>query len=123
MADVTVTPVARPAANTRTIDLIAGGSAITTGQTFEIVAGADWRGLRIIVEDSGGSAATWTFDAGDYPPSMTQGKGSLVFALAASDLRELFLERGRHAQNDGKINGSVSGGTVRLYAYYAPLGY
>ena len=99
------------------------GSSITTTQTFEIVAGSDMRGLRIIVEDSGGSAATWTFDAGDYPPSPNADLGALSFALAASDLRELFLEHGRHLQNDGKITGKVVGGTAKLYAYWAPLGY
>lgn len=127
MADVTITPLSlRQVAGTmlpHVATALANYTAqITTGQTFEIVLQGDDRGLQLLLQDSGGSAATWTFDAGDYPPAALMSKGAKTFTPAASDIRPLVLEQGRHMKNSGKITGSVSGGTVKLTAYYNPKG-
>ncbi len=122
MADVSITPT-RMVAGTKTAALVSGGSSITTGQTFEILCGADDKGLILVLEDSGGSATPITFDAGDYPPSMLKFKGSNVIAESASATYLLVLEAGRHLTNGGKITGSATGGTVRLKAFWLPLGY
>lgn len=126
MADVSLTP-ARLTAGTK------GGNVatalanytvqITTGQTFEIICGGDLRGLQLILQDSGGSAVPWVFDAGVYPPSMHKFKGALTITMTASDIRPLVLERDRHVQQNGSITGSCTGGTVKLTAFYQPIGY
>lgn len=128
MADVTITP-------TEALRLVQGTMSpdlndtlanymqqITTGQTFEVNIHSDERGLVFVLYDSGGSAATWTFNAGAYPPSALKDKGAKTFTPAASDFRPLVLEHGRHMQVDGKITGSVSGGTVKLGVLRLPRG-
>ncbi len=122
MADVSLTPV-RLVPGTKSAALVAGGSAITTGQTFEILCGSDDRGLVLVLEDSGGSATPIVFDAGGYPPAMTQGKGLVTITESASATYLLVLEAGRHMQNTGKITGSATGGTVKMKAFYLPVGY
>lgn len=115
MADVTVTPVDLDP-NTRSIDLIAGGSSVTAGQTFAITALGNTRSLIIVLEEQGGGAATVTFDAGDNPPSFLA--AAVDVALATSDLRIVMLEPGQFIQDSqtGPVNGSVATNTVKIYA-------
>lgn len=118
MADVSISKTAL-VENTRSGDLVAGGTDINTGQTFEIAAANQTDDLVLILEEQDGSTATVTFDAGDEPPSMRAGLGSLTISLAANDLRALILEGGRFIQSDGKITGSITGG-VRITALDLP---
>lgn len=87
------------------------------------MCGADDRGLIIELYDSGGSASVVTFNAGDYPPSMTEFLGSKSTTLTASKSHAFVPERGRHMSNTGKINGVNTGGTIKMLAYWLPLGY
>lgn len=115
MVDVSIT-VTSLAINTRGIDLVAGGTSVTAGQTFDIAVNNDTRGLVIFLEEQNSGAATVTFSAGDDPPSKREGMGDLAIALAQADLRMLNLEGGRFIQNNGKIEGSVATNTVKIYA-------
>lgn len=110
------------AVNTRSADLIGAGTAITTGQTFEITGvNGETRNLLIFVEETAGSTATFTFDAGDNPPSLLSGAatGGLDIAMAANDLRLVPLQPGQFIQSDGDITGSLVGGG-KLYALRQP---
>lgn len=108
-------------ANTRGADLVGGGTAITTGQTFSLAASNRTDNFMVVLEETSGSTATVVFDAGAYPPSMRSGLGSLSIALAANDLRVLMLEGGRFIQSTGLITGTFTGGG-RLLAYKLPIG-
>lgn len=122
MADVSVAVITTAAVNTRSADLIGAGTAITTGQTFEITGvKGETRNLLIFVEETGGTTATFTFDPGDLPPSLlaeltTDG---LDIALSANDLRLVPLQPGQFIQSDGDITGSLVG-TGKLYALRWP---
>jgi len=122
MADVSVAVVTTAAVNTRSADLVGAGTAITTGQTFEITGvKGETRNLLIFVEETAGSTATFTFDPGDLPPSMLNGlnTGGLDIAMAANDLRLVPLEPGQFIQSGGNITGSLVGGG-KLYALRQP---
>ena len=122
MADVTIAVVTTAAVNTRSADLIGAGTAITTGQTFEITGvNGETRNLLIFVEETAGSTATFTFDAGDNPPSLLAGAttGGLDIAMAANDLRLVPLQPGQFIQSDGEILGSLVG-AGKLYALRQP---
>lgn len=123
MADVSIAVVTTAAVNTRSADLIGAGTAITTGQTFEITGvKGDTSNLLIFVEETGGSTATFTFDPGDNPPSVSQGlvTAGLDIAMAANDLRLVPLRPGQFIQSDGDILGSLVG-AGKLYALRIPL--
>ena len=121
MADVTVTPTRlTPGTEGTAHD---GGSSITTGQTFAIDCKGDYRGLFLEIFDSGGSASVVTIDAGDYPPAMLKFKGADTITLTASKSKPYVPEKGRHEQSDGSILGSNLGGTIKILAYWLPLGY
>jgi len=120
MVDVAVA-VTNLIANTRSLDLIAGGTAVTTGQTFSIPANNRTDNFLVILEETGGSTASVVFDAGDYPPSMRAGLGSLTIALAANDLRALMFEGGRFIQDTGLITATLTG-TAKVVAFRLPVG-
>lgn len=109
MVDVAVT-LTDLAINTRSADLVAGGTALTTGQTFSLAVKNRTDDTIIVLEETSGSTATFTFDAGDEPPSMRAALGALDVAMAANDLRIITLEGGRFIQSDGLITGSIVGG-------------
>ena len=132
MAVITLTPIAL-VAGVATPDLLgadADDSAVDVAatDTFRI----DCRGvgagkavqtkILLVIETQTAGAATVTFDAGDYPPAMTQAKGSLAISLAASDIKILVLESARHLQNDGYITGSLITTACYMVAYYMPVG-
>lgn len=108
MVDVAITETAQ-AVNTRSGDLVGSGTAITTGQTFSLAVKNKTDDIVLILEETGSSTATFTFDAGDDPPSKREGLGALAIAMAANDLRLLTLEGGRFIQSDGLITGSLVG--------------
>ncbi len=121
MADVTITP-------TRLVPGTEGtahdaGTSITTGQTFLIACKGDFRGLILEIYDSGGSASVVTFDAGAYPPAMLKFKGTDTVTNVASKSKAYVPEKGRHEQADGSITGSNTGGTIKMLAYWLPVGY
>ena len=118
MVDVSITDTALTV-NTRSGDLVGSGSDLNTGETFDIAVGNRTEEHIFVLEEQDGATATVTFNAGDEPPSMRAGKGSLTIDLAANDLRLLTLEGGRFIQSDGKITGSVTGG-VRITSLQIP---
>ena len=117
MVDVAIT-MTDLAINTRSGDLVAGGTSVTAGQTFSIDTNGRTEGVVLILEEQNSGAATVTFDAGDDPPSKREGLGSLEIALAQADLRALVLEGGRFIQNGASnlITGSVATNTVKITA-------
>lgn len=119
MVDVAVT-LTDLTANTRSADLVGGGASVTAAQTFSLAVRNKTEQIIIVMEEQGGGAATVTFDAGDEPPSMRAGLGSLEIALATSDLRVIVLEGGRFIQSDGLITGTVGSNTVKLLAFRIP---
>lgn len=112
---ITLTPLT---INTRSADLVAGGTSVTAGQTFSIDSNGRTEGILIVLEEQNAGAATVTFDAGDDPPSKREGLGALAIALAQADLRVLQLEGGRFIQNGASnlITGSVATNTVKIMA-------
>lgn len=115
MALKTITPV-ELAPNTRSIDLIGGGTAVATTDTFTIPADGNTRTLILVAEEANAGAAVITFDAGDNPPSFLT--ASTTLTLAQADLRLWMFEPGQFIQNDqdGSITGSVATNDVKLYA-------
>lgn len=129
MSVITITPIAL-APGTATPDLVgadADDASVTTADTFSIsmppIPGGGETRLIIVLEEQGGGASVVTFDAGDYPPAPTSGKGADTVSLATSDLKLYVPEAGRHMQNDGTIKGSVATNNVFITAYYVPRGY
>lgn len=124
MADVSITPI-ELVPETATGDLVGDGDSVNAAQTFAITlpvhAGRGEGSLIIRMEEEGSGAATVTFDAGDNPPSLLQGKGALEVSLSTSDFQIVVLEPGRHLQNDGTITGSVADNDTFISAYY--IGY
>ncbi|KKM96182.1 hypothetical protein LCGC14_1180690 [marine sediment metagenome] len=107
------------AVDVRSADIVAGGTALTTGQTFEIAANNRTDDLLIIFEETSTAVATLVFDAGDEPPSMRAGLGSLTIAIAADDIRALVLSGGRFIQDDGTITGTLTG-AGKMFAFTLP---
>ena len=114
MVDVAVTAT-QQLAGTATVDLVGSGTALTTGQTFSLAVLNKTEGIELVLEETAGSTATFTFDAGDDPPSKREGMGALNVSMAANDLKLLTLDGGRYIQSDGLITGSiVGGGRIRI---------
>lgn len=128
MAVKTLTPVllAEGVASPDLVGADTDDTDVTTSDTFRIpmpaVQGGGESTFFLVVEELGGGAAVLTVDAGDYPPSARKFKGALTVNFATSDLKVLFLEPGRHLQDDGYITGSVSGQTLAMTAYYLQPG-
>lgn len=119
MVDVAVS-LTSLTANTRSSDLVGGGTSVTAGQTFSLAVRNRTERILVLLEETNTGAATVTFDAGDEPPSMGAGLGSLDIALAQADLRAVVLEGGRFIQSDGTITGSVATNTVKIFAISLP---
>ncbi len=118
MADVDVAITAL-VADVRSLDIIAGGEALTTGQSFEIATANRTDELLIIFEETSTATASIVFDAGDEPPSMRAGLGSLTIAIASLDIRALVLSGGRFIQDDGVITGTLTG-AGKMLAFRLP---
>lgn len=121
MVDVAVT-LSTLTVDTRSADLVGAGASVTAGQTFSIAALNRTNDLIVFIEETNTGAATVTFDAGDEPPSMRAGLGSLAIALAQADLRLVPLSGGRFVQDNGLITGSVATNTVKIWAARFPRG-
>ena len=96
-------------ANIRSDDILGSGTALTTGQTIEVAALGESRNLLFVFEETGTAAASIVWDAGDEPPSMRAGLGSLTVVFASLDVRSFILEGGRFIQDDGEITGTLTG--------------
>lgn len=109
MADVAITPEA-VTMNTRTSDLVALGTAISSasGNTFAIAAGARHGDRLLLLFEADGSGDTVTILAGDRPPSQRAGLGDITVVLAASDLRAVAIEAARFLQDDGSIRATCT---------------
>lgn len=105
-------------------DIVAGGTAISTGNTAVITVSADGgeHRLLLVIEETGSTTATLSVLAGDYPPAATSGKGADTISLAANDVVPYLVEQGRHLQDNGTIRILVTG-AVKIFAYRLPAGY
>lgn len=126
MADVSITNTALTA-NTASADLVGSGTAVNATQTFALTQAHTLPGSRLVVvlEEVGGSGATVTFDAGDYPPALTKeavGSSGAAISLAANDLKVIMLEKARFLQSDGSITGTVATANCRIRVLAIPEG-
>lgn len=87
------------------------GNAVPAGITYDPANGVSITGAahghKVLVEitNTGGTAGTATFKAGDNPPAFRAGIGDLEVAVAATSGDKLFvLETARFAQDDGTIS-------------------
>ena len=110
MVDVAVTGTTL-AVNTASADLVGSGTALTTGQTFSLAVNNDSFRYVLVMEETGGSTASCVFNAGDTPPSMRAGLGSITITFAANDLKVIVFEGGRFIQDGtgGLITGTWTG--------------
>ena len=106
-------------ANERSGDIVAGGTALTTGQTIEVAALGESRNLLFVFEETSSTTASIVWDAGDEPPSMRAGLGSLTIAFASDDVRAFVLEGGRFIQDNGEITGTLTG-AGKLFVFSIP---
>ena len=106
-------------ANVRSDDIVAGGTALTTGQTIEVAALGESRNLLFVFEETSTAVASIVWDAGDEPPSMRAGLGSLTIVFAADDVRAFVLEGGRFIQDNGEITGTLTG-AGKLFVFSLP---
>jgi len=121
MTDVAVAQTAL-VAGTASVDILAGGTDIDTGE-FAVIACANGEsGLVIVFQEQDGASATCEFLAGDYPPASLSALGSDTVSLAANDVVAYVPEAGRHLQDNGTIRVLVTGG-VMIFAFYMPTGY
>ena len=105
-------------------DILAAGTAISTGNTAVITVGNDGgeASLLLVIQETASSTATLSVEAGDYPPAATSAKGADSVSMAADDVIPYIVEAGRHLQNNGTIRILVTG-AVRIFAYRLPRGY
>jgi hypothetical protein len=121
MADVAITPVAL-VMNERSIDLLAGGTAITdaAANVFAIAAGGRHGDRLMLIFEADASGDTVTIAAGDRPPSHRAGLGTVTIVLAASDIRAVCVEAARFLQDDGSIRATCTDNGTLCYALILP---
>lgn len=126
-ATTAITPTAL-ALNTASASLpdSSGTAATTPSDGFVIaMAAGDLGGkgtpeslLIKMVADSDGD--TVTFAAGDNPPAMRKGLGSLAVVLTASQVKYVVLEGSRFLQDDGTILATCTDTGTKLAAFGMP---
>ena len=109
VTDITPVQLVRETASADLPD--ASATSVATGADgFSIVNTIGFaRNVLIKMVETGGNAAAVVFAAGDKPPAITAGLGSLSVTLAANDVKYLSLEQARFLQDDGTIEGTVTG--------------
>lgn len=120
MATTAITPVAL-VRGTATADLVGAGTLAATPSDGWAISPGDYPYL-IFVLEADATGDTVVFTAGDNPPSLHAGRGSVSITLAASDLKVVMVEMSRHLQNDGTIVATCTDTGTLLSAYYAPKG-
>lgn len=69
-----------------------------------------------------GSGDTIVITAGDDPPAVLAGLGSLSITLAASDVKYVVVEGARFLQNDGTIVATCGNAASKCTAFRMPVG-
>jgi hypothetical protein len=105
----------------------AGATSVATGADgFSIAATAASEGyggnllIKIVAPTNAG---TCTFTAGDKPPAIRAGLGTLAVTMAADDVKYIVVEQARFLQSDGTITGIISGAgadTMLMSAFRLP---
>lgn len=92
----------------------ASGTSIAAGvDGFSIVNTIGYaRNVLVKIVEAGATAGTVVFTAGDKPPAITAGLGSLTVTMAASDVKYVTLEQARFLQDDGTIKGVCAGTSI-----------
>ena len=122
MATTPITPVAL-VVGTATADLPAVGTVATTPADGWVITPGAGGGVLLLVFEADGSGDTVTIAAGDDGPSLQKYLGADTVTLAASDLKAIIVESGRHMQNDGTILATCTDTGTRCYALKLPAGY
>ena len=109
---------------TASIDVLAAGTAISTGNTAVITvsSGGGEHQLVLLIQETASAVATLSVEAGDYPPAATSSLGADSVSMAADDVLVYQPEQGRHLQNNGTIRILVTG-AVRIFAFRLQAGY
>lgn len=112
--------------NTESGDVLttgAGGVEVDAANTFTISDIYPNERLLIVLYENGGGAATVTFNAGDRPPALLSGLGSLAVSVPQGDCVVIALEAARFAQDDATITGSVATNNVHITPIRIPRSY
>ena len=104
----------------------ASGTLIVTGADgFSITDAAEsiGRGRNVLIRFTAVSGTpTVTMTAGDKPPAMRQGLGTISQVFAANDVRTLTVEHGRFIHDDGTYKGTISGDNeIRVAVFVLPI--
>ena len=111
MAVTTITPV-QLVRETVSADLPdASATSVAVGADgFKIAATVGFaRNVLIKFVETGGNAGSFVIAAGDKPPAITAGLGDLTITFVASDVKYVAIEQARFLQDDGTIQGTVTG--------------
>lgn len=104
-----------------TIDMLGAGTVATTPGDGWVIAAANEAGPRLLVIiEADASGDTVVFTAGDNPPALHAGDGSLSVVLAASDIKAVFLDASRHVQSDGSIIATCTDAGTRMQVWRVP---
>lgn len=110
--------------NTRSDDILDGDGTVaaTPADGWAIALGTRGTTDRLILKFlADGTGDTVVITAGDMPPAMRAGLGSLSITLAANDVRYLALEPGRFEQNDNTIVATCSDSGTTCLAFLLPV--
>lgn len=121
MVDVAVAATTL-AINVASTDLVGSGTAITTGQTFSIATQNDSFRYMVVLEETGSTTGTIVWDAGDNPPSLRAGLGTITTTFAANDLFVMVFEGGRFIKSGtGGLITATATGTFKVRLLLIPL--
>jgi hypothetical protein len=124
MAVTVITPEVLTLA-TRSADLpdASGVVATTPADGWDIADISAYHATQILLKflaDASGDTVYIT--AGDNPPAVLAGLGSLAIVLAASDVRYVVVETARHMQDNGKIHAYCADAGTMCWAMILPRG-
>jgi hypothetical protein len=122
MATTAITPLALVLATATVTQADSTGVVATTPAHGWVIADISaYQGHQILLKflaDSSGD--TVVIAAGDNPPAVRAGLGTLSVVLAASEVKYVVIEPSRHMQNDGTITAvCVDAGTM-CWCYILP---
>ncbi len=112
------------------LDAVSADFITAAGDTIEVNAGntavisfmqpAD--NILFVFSENGGGAATATFQAGDRPPALLAGLGTLAVAIPSSDTVCIAVQAARFMKSDGTIQIDIATQNVFVTAFRIPRG-
>lgn len=114
----TAATLVSPTMNTSTLD--GGGTTYDVSNGMYIPAGFGENLLVRLTNTDDDTGLTVTFLAGDHPPAIAAGQGSLAVTVAFGTTRWVCLETGRFLQSDGTISVDVTVNTGKITPIVVP---